>query len=95
MTAEVEPLLKFRREVPKDHKASIDTRIRWMWIQRFGTIQMIWKESPDALDRTAATLMMQCMLGGGDLESIELVFRRLEGGPVVDQELLEGGSLPV
>ena len=33
---------KFRRQVPAEHRASIDTRLAWLWNQRFGTVQMVW-----------------------------------------------------
>ena len=78
----------WRKRIPTEHRASIDTRIRWLWNQRFGTIQMIWKDGDDVLDRTAATLLLQAIMER-DLESIDLVFRRLEGGPVTDDEVLE------
>ena len=56
---------------------------------------MIWKESSDVLDHTACTLILQAIMSK-DLPSIELLFRRLEGGAVYDEELLEQeGSLPV
>ena len=87
--------LHFRREIPKDHRGSLDTRLVWLWNQRFGTVQTIWQESSDVLDRTAATLVLQCVLGGGDLESIVLLFRRLEGGVQVDKEVLEQTSMRV
>ena len=86
---------KFRREIPKIHRLSLDTRLRWLWNQRFGTAQQVWKESPDLLDKTAATIVLQCIIGGGDLESIALLFRRLEGGPQGDEEVLEQGALRV
>lgn len=86
---------KFRKEIPKEHRLSLDTRLRWLWNQRFGTVQQVWKESTDLLDKTAATLTLQCILGGGDLESIVLFFRRLEGGPQGDEEVLEQASMRV
>ena len=75
---------KFRRQVPDSHRTSLDTRIQWLWHQRFGTVQMVWKDSPDILDKTAATLILQAIMGR-DLDSIEQLFTRLEGGPVLDQ----------
>lgn len=79
---------KFRREVPDVHRASLDTRIQWLWHQRFGTVQMVWKESRDVLDHTACTLILQAIMGK-DLESIAQLFSRLEGGALVDEDLLE------
>lgn len=82
----------FRSEIPKDHRASLDTRIRWLWNQRFGTVQTIWKDSPDTLDVTAATIILQAIMAS-DLDSIMLIFRRLEGGPQLDEEVLERSAM--
>lgn len=82
------PTRKFRKEIPDLHRATLDTRLRWLWHQRFGTVQMIWKDSPDVLDHTAATLILQAIMGK-DLESISQLFQRLEGGALVDQEMLD------
>lgn len=79
---------KFRRAIPEAHRGSLDTRIHWLWHQRFGTIQMIWKDSDDVLDKTACTLFLQAIMGT-DLESITQLFTRLEGGALEDQELLD------
>ena len=84
----VEIKRKFRKQVPPAHKASLDTRLRWLWHQRFGTVQTVWKESPDVLDKTASTLILQAILAK-DLNSIELLFQRLEGGRQDDVDVLE------
>jgi hypothetical protein len=84
----------FRKEVPKEHRASLDTRLRWLWNQRFGTVQTVWKDSSDMLDKTAATLILQAIMAK-DLDSISLLFQRLEGGPQVDEEVLEQASMRV
>lgn len=86
--SEIVPTRKFRHQVPDSHRSSLDTRLVWLWHQRFGTVQMVWKESKDALDHTAATLILQAIMGR-DLESISQLFQRLEGGALVDEELLE------
>ena len=83
---------KYRKQVPEAHRRSVDTRLLWLWRQRFGTVQTIWKDSPDILDRTACTVFLQAVLGK-DLDSIELLFKRLEGGAVDDQTLAQ--SLPL
>lgn len=84
---EVEPAnRKYRKRVPDSHRTSLDTRIQWLWHQRFGTIQMVWKESDDVLDRTAATLFLQAIMAK-DLDSIMQIFQRLEGGPVTDTDI--------
>lgn len=79
---------KYRRQIPETHQTSLDTRIAWLWRQRFGTIQMVWQHSDDVLDHTAATLYLQAIMGK-DLDSISQIFQRLEGGARVDAELLE------
>jgi hypothetical protein len=78
---------KYRHRIPEQHRASLDTRIVWLWHQRFGTVQTIWKDSPDILDHTAATLFLQAILAK-DLDSIEQIFHRLEGGPLPDEDVL-------
>ena len=87
--------LHFRKTVPKEHRVDLDTRVRWMWNQRFGTVQKIYSESSDLLDHTAATLILQCLLERGDLNSIVLLLQRLEGGPQVDEEVRENEPLRV
>lgn len=94
MSAEVELVRKFRRIVPEAHRTSLDTRIQWLWNQRFGTVQMVWKESPDVLDHTAATLILQAIMGK-DLESITQIFDRLEGAAITDEEILDQGSMRI
>ena len=86
--SELVPTRKFRKEIPELHRTSLDTRLQWLWHQRFGTVQMIWKDSPDVLDHTAATLILQAIMGK-DLTSIGQLFQRLEGGSVTDQEILD------
>lgn len=78
---------KFRKQIPEVHRKSLDTRLRWLWHQRFGTVQMVWQESRDILDKTAATLILQCIMAK-DLNSIELLFQRIEGGAEVDEAVL-------
>ena len=86
---------KFRREVPEMHKGSLDSRLQWLWMQRFGTVQMVWKESQDLLDHTAATIILQAIMAK-DLNSIELVFQRLEGGAVADDSYTNSAeSIPI
>ena len=78
----------FRKQVPKDHRQSLDTRLRWLWNQRFGTVQEVWRSSGDVLDQTAATIIIQAVWRG-DLDSIILLFKRLEGGSLQDTEVVE------
>ena len=85
---------KFRRQVPAEHKASIDTRLAWLWNQRFGTVQSVYQDSPDLLDRTAATMFITAVWSK-DLDSIMLIYKRLEGGPILDEELVARATLRV
>lgn len=84
----------FRKQVPEAHRTSSDTRLVWLWSQRFGTVQTVWKESPDVLDRTAASLILQAIMGK-DLSSIALLFKRMEGAAIEDVEVAERRTLRV
>jgi hypothetical protein len=88
MTTEIVLVRKFRRAVPDAHRASLDTRLRWLWHQRFGTVQMVWQSTDDILDKTAATLVLQAIMAR-DLDSISQLLHRIEGGAIGDRELLE------
>ena len=89
-STDIEPTRVYRKRVPEEYRASLDTRLAWLWNQRFGTVQTVWLESPDMLDRTAATMLLQCLMKNPpDLNSIGLVFERLEGGPQDDTTVLE------
>lgn len=88
MSADLVPVRKFRGQIPDSHRASLDTRILWLWHQRFGTVQTVWKDSRDVLDHTAATLILQAIMGK-DLDSIAQLFQRLEGGALMDTELAD------
>lgn len=85
---EVVPVRKYRSQVPGDHRASLDTRLQWLWHQRFGTVQTIYSQSPDILDVTAATLILQAVMAR-DLKSIQQLFQRLEGGAQFDRTILD------
>lgn len=87
------PARKYRGRVPDSHRQSLDTRIQWLWNQRFGTVQTVWQVSQygDVLDHTAATLILQAILGK-DLESIAQLFQRLEGGAVTDAAVAEAAQ---
>lgn len=81
MSSEIER--RYRQDIPESHRVSLDTRLLWLWHQRFGTVQTVYANSEDILDRTAATLILQCIFGK-DLKSIRLLFQRLEGLPSYD-----------
>lgn len=85
--SDIVPIRRWRNQVPEEHRTSLDTRLLWLWHQRFGTVQMVYQKSPDILDKTAATLILQAILGR-DLKSIQQLFQRLEGGSMYDQEVL-------
>ena len=87
-STDLEPTRVYRKRVPEEYRASLDTRLAWLWNQRFGTVQQVWQSSKDMLDHTAATLILQAVFAK-DLESITQVFQRLEGGALVDTELAE------
>lgn len=76
------------------HQVSLDTRLQWLWHQRFGTVQMVFLESKDILDHTAATLILQAIIAK-DLDSIDQLFSRLEGGPVLDELLFDDTEIRV
>ena len=86
--SEVATTRQWRTQVPEDHRASLDTRLHWLWHQRFGTVQTVYSRSEDILDVTAATLILQCIMAR-DLKSIRQLFQRIEGGAVMDQELAD------
>lgn len=88
MSAALVLVRKYRHRVPETHRISLDTRLLWLWNQRFGTVQTIWQKSPDILDHTAATLILQAIMGK-DLESIAQLFQRLEGGARKDDQIIE------
>lgn len=82
------PDRRFRSAVPEKHRTNLDTRLQWLWNQRSGTVQAVWENTTDVLDRTAATMILQALFGK-DLNSIALIFRRLEGGAVEDTVIAE------
>jgi len=93
VSADVVPLHRFRKEIPREHRDSLDTRLLWLWHQRYGTVQTIYTRSDDILDVTAATLILQAIMAK-DLQSIQQLFTRLEGAAIFDQELQEKTEPP-
>jgi hypothetical protein len=93
MSEEVVPIHRWRNRIPEEHRASLDTRLHWLWHQRFGTVQMIYTQSEDILDRTAATLILQAIMAR-DLRSIQQLFARLEGGAIYDEEIVDD-AIPI
>ena len=89
------PRGKYRIRVPDEHRSSLDTRLSWLWVQRFGTVQSVYNSSPDLLDVTAATLILQAVMAR-DLKSIRQLFQRLEGGAMLDETVVNlDGTLRV
>lgn len=87
-------LKTYRTHVPQDHRTNLDTRLRWLWNQKFGTVQTVYSRSEDILDVTAATLILQCIMAR-DLKSIQQLFTRLEGGAITDKAIVEADALRV
>lgn len=86
---------KYRSTIPPEHNTSIDTKLRWLWNQRFGTVQKIWQETEDAETKAAATLCLNAAYVG-DLQAINIILNRLEGGVLTDQEMLDfSENLPI
>lgn len=85
---------KLRSEIPREHRASNDTRLMWLWSQRLAVVQNIRQNSPDIQDVMACTLVLSAAMASY-LPSIELLLRRLEGGSVSDQEVLDGETMPL
>lgn len=79
---------KYRSSIPPEHCTSIDTKLRWLWNQRFGTVQKIWQETEDADTKAAATLCLNAAYVG-DLSAINIVLNRLEGGALTDEDMLD------
>lgn len=88
---EVAPSYKFRSEIPKEHCTSADTKLRWLWNQRLGTIQTIWQNTQDGDTKIAATLCLNASVVG-DMTSINLLINRLEGGAMTDEDMLDFSS---
>lgn len=79
---------RFRSEIPRKHKASLDTRIAWLWRNRWGTVEAVYQDSRDPVDRMVAQIFIQAVVYK-DIESIRLIFNRLAGAPLDDAELRE------
>lgn len=86
---------KYRSAIPEEHLTSIDTKLRWLWNQRFGTVQKIWQETDDADTKAAATLCLNAAYIG-DLSAISIILNRLEGGALTDEDMLDfSESMPI
>jgi len=85
---------KLRTEIPQEHRQTADTRIQWLWMQRIIVVQSIASRSSDPLDVVAAQLILNAAWSA-NLQSIEIVLRRLEGGAVPDSVVQEDGPTPI
>ena len=94
VSSEVVKIPKLRTEIPEKHCTSNDARLQWLWNQRLATVGNIFERTKDLETRMAASLVMSAAMVG-DLGSIELLLRRLEGGAVSDEALLESDSMPL
>ncbi len=90
----VAPNYKFRSEIPEEHCRNSDTKLRWLWNQRFGTLQSVWQNTQDGDTKAAATLCLNAAYVG-DLTSINLLINRLEGGTMTDTEMLDFSVEPM
>lgn len=86
--SDIVPVRRWRRNVPKEHRTNLDTRLVWLWNQKFGTVQTVYNETEDILDKTAATLILQAVIGR-DLDSMQTLLSRIEGGYKYDDELID------
>ncbi|QYC53821.1 hypothetical protein SEA_EUGENEKRABS_51 [Microbacterium phage EugeneKrabs] len=74
--------------IPEEHRTTDDTRIEWLWNQRLIVVQNIYLNTGNIRDRMACALVLGAAWQA-NLASIELVFKRLEGGSVVDTDVID------
>ena len=92
--AENEIVPRLLQEIPAKHCASNDTRLQWLWNQRLAVVQNIFDKTRDIQSQMTASVVLTSVMAS-DLGAIELLLRRLEGGAVYDEELLEVDSVPL
>lgn len=93
-TIEEQALRRLKSNIPEMHRVSDDARLQWLWSQRLATVQSIYGRTTNIRDKMAATLVLQAAMSA-NLPSIELLLRRLEGGAVPDEVLLEEDGLVI
>jgi len=86
------PKRRYRNEVPAAYKQSPDSRLAWLWNQKFGTVKAVWENSNDLQDRMAADLLLHAIIDS-DITAIKLIFERLEGGAIYDTEMVSEDSV--
>ena len=74
--------------IPEAHRLTDDTRIQWLWNQRLIQVQHIYSNTKNIRDRMACALVLGAAWSG-NLPSIELVLKRLEGAAQPDTEVIE------
>ena len=89
MNDELEAVRKYRKAIPEAHRASLGPRVRRLRRPRFGSLHTLSNKSTGPLDQTACTLVLQAVIEM-DLNSIELIFQRLEGGAQGDETVAAG-----
>jgi hypothetical protein len=94
MSTELVHVRKLRSDIPEEHTGSDDERFEWLWMQRLATVGSIYLRAKNPRDRMAAKVVLDSTMSA-NLPSIELLLRRLEGGAVADQTLVEEESLPI
>lgn len=77
--------------IPEEHRTTDDTRIAWLWNQRLIVVQNIWLNTSNIRDRMTAALVLGAAYQA-NMTSIELVFKRLEGGAILDTEIIDNGD---
>ena len=94
MSSEIVAVRKMLSNIPEEHRITDDARLEWLWMQRVIVVQNIYLKTNNNRDKMAASLVLQAAWSA-HLGSIEMLIRRLEGGAVPDQIVMEGDSLPI
>ena len=94
MSSEIVPVRKMLSNIPEEHRITDDARLEWLWMQRVIVVQNIYMKTNNNRDKMTASLVLQAAWSA-HLGSIEMLIRRLEGGAVPDQIVMEGDSLPI
>ena len=74
--------------IPEEHRRTDDTRAEWLWNQRIIQVQHIWENTNNVRDKMMCALVLGAAWSA-NLASIELLFKRLEGGAVADTEIID------
>ena len=85
---------RLMHNIPDEHRGTDDQRLEWLWMQRIINVQSIYTHTNNARDKMACSLVLAAAWSA-NLGSIEMLLRRLEGGPVLDEQVLEDESLVI